>query len=194
MISRSGIGQKRLASTAFGREILIEGDAALIRIKIGAIKDISEDHSPQLGGDLDTNGKEIIHSLLTASYPVFTDASKKLVSKKIDPADIKTKALIALGDTDTTLTAAEVIDSGIFTITPSAPRALTTPTAVNIIAGITNQVGTWFDFTIINLAAFDVTLNSGAGVTLVGNTVANDDSITFKTLITSGTTVTIFKM
>lgn len=193
-VGGSGIGQKHLVATSIGREFLLGDDEAAARAAIGALGDIVEDTTPQLGGDLDTNGKNINHTLLTASYPVFTDASKNLVSKKVEYADIKTKALVALSDADNTLTATQMIDSGILTITPTTARTLTTATAASIIAGITNQqTGTWFDFTLVCLAAFNVTIGAGTGVTLTGKMVANDNSITLKALITSGTTVTIFR-
>lgn len=189
------IRQKIVVASPNGREMVLEGDAASIRLKIGAIGDLIDDTTPQLGGDLDTNSKDIIHSLLTASYPLFSDTNKKLISKKVEYADIKTKEIVALSDADATLTATQMVDDGIFTITPSVDRTLTTATAADIIAEIPNQqMGTWFNFTIVCLAAFDVTLSAGVGVTLTGNVVANNDSITLKALITSGTTVTILRM
>jgi len=45
-----------------------------------ALTDIVDDLTPQLGGDLDANGNDITIDNLTASKPVFTDASKVLVS------------------------------------------------------------------------------------------------------------------
>ena len=54
-------------------------------------------------------------------------------------------------------------------ITPSAARALTTPTAAQIVGGLTApQVGQFWDILLVNKAAFTVTLTAGAGVTLVG--------------------------
>ena len=113
--------------------------------------------------------------------------------------NLKTKAEVALADADATLTAAQMEDSGIFTITPTAARTLTTDTAANLVAGISGvQVGSWFNFTVVDLAAYDVTLAAGAGVTITGNAVANNNSATFKALftnVTAGTeAVTIYRI
>ena len=44
------------------------------------------------------------------------------------------RAVVALADGAATLTNAQIFESGIFTITPTAGRAITTPTAAAIIA------------------------------------------------------------
>ena len=112
----------------------------------------------------------------------------------IAPQNMKTKAKVALSDADATLTAAQLEDSGVFTITPTAARTLTTDTAANLVAGLTGyQVGTSFEFTIVNLAAYDVTLAGGTGVTIVGNAVANNASATFRAIIDSSTAVSIYR-
>jgi len=88
-----------------------------------------------------------------------------------------------------------MIDSGIFTITPTLARALTTDTAANIVAAMAGyQVGTWFDIVIVCLAAFDVTLGAGTGVTIVGNAVVNNASGTWRARIDSATAVTLYRM
>lgn len=113
---------------------------------------------------------------------------------KVVHSKLKTKSNVALSDADATLTASQLVDSGIFTITPTAARTLTTDTAANIIAALPGyQVGTWFDFTIICQAAFDVTLAAGTGVTIVGSAVVNDASATFKARVDSDTAVTIYR-
>lgn len=107
---------------------------------------------------------------------------------------LRLKAVVALADAAATLTAAQLVASGIFTITPGADRILTTDTAANIIAAITTHpTGTAFEFTIINLAAFNITLQAGASVTLAGNMVVNNASATFLALVTSGSAVTIYR-
>lgn len=107
---------------------------------------------------------------------------------------MKIKSVVALADVATTLTATQMIDSGIFTITPTVARALTTDTAVNLVAGMPGyQVGSWFEFTIVNLAAFAVTLTAGVGVTLVGNAVANNASGTWLARIDSTTGITMYR-
>ena len=119
----------------------------------------------------------------------------KLADAGVTPPKIKTKTEVALADAAATLTAAQMIDSGIFTITPTVARALTTDTAANIVAAMAGyQVGTWFDIVIVCLAAFDVTLGAGTGVTIVGNAVVNNASGTWRARIDSATAVTLYRM
>jgi len=120
----------------------------------------------------------------------------KIADAAVTQAQQKVKAVVALSDAAAVLTAAQMIDSGIFTITPSAGRALTTDTGANIIAALAGyQVGTWFDFTIVCLAAFAVTLTAAAtGVTLVGSAVVNNVSGTWRVRIDSATAVTIYRL
>ena len=93
--------------------------------------------------------------------------------------DINLKTNTALSDAAATLTAAQLI-GGEFTITPTVARIQTTDTATAIIAALSGSVdNSNFEFTVINLAAFDVTIALGVGVTLVGNMVVNDGSATF---------------
>lgn len=106
----------------------------------------------------------------------------------------KTKSLIILSNADATLTASQMVNGGIFTIVPSTARILTTATAVNILSEMNNSdAGAWFDFTIVCLSVSDVTLYAGVGVTLIGKMVSNNNSITLKALVTSGTTMKIFR-
>lgn len=109
---------------------------------------------------------------------------------------IDTKSEVALSDADQTLGASDMVNNGILYITPTTTRTLTTDTAVNIIAQIPNyQVGTWFDFTIIDLnVSNDVTLAAGAGVTLVGHMTVRASSGTFRCRIDSASTVTIYAL
>ena len=113
----------------------------------------------------------------------------------ITPPKVKTRTEVALGDADATLTATQLIDSSIFTITPTAARTLTTDTAANLVAGMSGyQVGTWFDFTVVDLAAYDVTLAGGTGVTIKGNATVNNASATFRARFDSATAVTIYRI
>ena len=146
---------------------------------------------------------EITHTkmnlkLETVETADITDANvttAKLVDASVTPPKTKTKAAIALADADATLTAAQMIDSGIFTITPTVARALTTDTAANLVAAMTGyQVGTWFDIIVVNLAAFDVTLVGGVGVTLSGKAVINNVSGTWRVRFDSASAVTIYRM
>lgn len=112
---------------------------------------------------------------------------------------IKTKAEVAEGDADQTLSATQLIDDGIFTITPTAARTLTTDTASNIVAGMSSaQVGSNFIITIVDLAAYDVTLAGGTGVTITGQAIANNCSASFRAILTNVTSgseaVTFYRM
>jgi predicted RecA/RadA family phage recombinase len=115
------------------------------------------------------------------------------------PATAKTRAVVALADAAATLTATQMVDSSIFTITPTAGRNLTTATAAQLVAAVPGaRVGGWFDFTVISLAAFAATLVGGTGVTIVGNAAANNASATFRVRfdnVGSGTeAVTIYRI
>lgn len=108
---------------------------------------------------------------------------------------MKTKTAVALSDAAATLTAAQMIDSGIFTITPTIARALTTATATELVAAMTGyQVGTWFDITIVCLAAFAVTLTAGTGITIVGSAVVNNAAGSWRCRFDSASAVTIYRM
>jgi uncharacterized cupin superfamily protein len=118
----------------------------------------------------------------------------------VSRAPLKAKAEVDLADTDaSTLTAAQLLDSGIFKATPTTARSHTTDTAANIVAALPGaKAGAWFDFAFICTAAFAETIQAGAGVTLVGDMVLNDNSGSFRALITdagSGTeAVTIYRV
>jgi len=119
----------------------------------------------------------------------------KLADAGVTPPKTKTKACIELTDANNTLTAAQMIDSGIFTITPTVARTLTTDTAANLVAAMTGyQVGTWFDIVIVCLAAYNVTLTGGAGVTIVGSEIVNNASGAWRARIDSATAVTLYRI
>jgi len=149
--------------------------------------------------DLVIDGQIATADIADANVTTAKIAAKNVTTAKVADAAItqaqqKVKAVVALADAAATLTATQMIDSGIFTITPTVGRALTTDTAVNIVAGLPGyQVGTWFDFTIVCLAAFAATLTAGAGVTLSGSAAVNNVSATFKCRIDSATAVTIYR-
>jgi len=122
-------------------------------------------------------------------------ATADIADAAVTPPKTKIKSVVALGDAAATLTAAQMIDSGIFTITPTAARALTVDTAANLVAAMPGyQVGTWFDIVIVNLAALDVTLTTNTGITLVGKMVVNNVSGTWRVRFDSATAVTIYRM
>jgi len=119
----------------------------------------------------------------------------KVADAAITQAQVKTKAVVALADAAAILTAAQMIDSGIFTITPTIARILTTDTAANIVAALPDyQIGTWFDIVIACLAAFAVTLAAGVGITIVGGAVVNNSSGAWRARIDSATAVTFYRI
>lgn len=121
----------------------------------------------------------------------------KLNDACITPSKMMIKDIIDLADTTTMLSASDMVSMSIFKATPTANRSHATDTAVNIIAAVYStsgyQIGTWFGFTIVNTSAFNETITAGAGVTLVGNMVCNNNSASFTCLITGLTTVSIFR-
>jgi len=142
----------------------------------------------------DNAGNFKVGIVATADVANLAVTTAKISDAAVTQRKIKTKAVVALADTATILTGAQLIDSGIFTAVPTVARTQTTDTAANIIAAMPGAAtGMWSDFSISVTAAFDETLVSGTGVTLVGKMVLNDRSGTFKILVTSGTTVTIYR-
>ena len=92
------------------------------------------------------------------------------------------------------MTASQMINSSIFTGTPGGEINLTTATATEIYNALsTPEIGSWFEFTVISLAAFNITLIASASVTIVGNNVVNNSSATFVCRIDSDTAVTIYR-
>lgn len=120
-----------------------------------------------------------------------------ILAPKIGQA--KTRSATALSDAAATLTATQLIDKGLFTITPSAGRALTLDTAALLVAGFPGaQVGDYFDFSVICLAAFAATITTAAGLTLVGSMAVTNQSGLFRAVFTnvgSGTeAVTVYRI
>jgi hypothetical protein len=100
----------------------------------------------------------------------------------------------ALSNAAATLTAAQLI-GGEFTITPTVARIQTLDTAANIISALSGSVtGSNFTFTVVNLAAFDVTIATATGVTLVGNMVVNNGSATFRVRRLSSSAVSVTRL
>ena len=96
-----------------------------------------------------------------------------------------------------TLTTAELIE-GIVDGTPTGNRAVTTPTAAEILTalGVQNKVGQTFELTVVNKAAstHKYTLTAGSNVTIVGDAeVAAATSGTFIFRVTSATAVSAFR-
>lgn len=106
-------------------------------------------------------------------------------------------AEVELSDAAATLTAAQLLESKLFTQTPTAARTLTTATAALIVAALTDEVaGTSFEFTIVNKAGAThaITLAGGTDVTIVGSaTVSAATSGTFVGVVQSDSTVKVYR-
>ncbi|MCR4293631.1 MAG: hypothetical protein NUV76_12230 [Candidatus Kuenenia sp.] len=116
----------------------------------------------------------------------------------VTPVKMGTRTVVALADVAATPTIAQLMTSSLFTITPTAARTFTVPTAALTVAGISGAtVGTWFDFTVVNTAVFPVTVTGNTGWTLSGNVGINKGSGTFRAVLTnvgSGTeAVTVYR-
>jgi len=110
---------------------------------------------------------------------------------KSTAGDFNLVSSTALSDAAATLTAAQLI-GGEFTITPTVARIQTLDTAANIISALSGSVdGSNFEFTVVNLAAFDVTVATATGVTLVGNMVVNSGNATFRARRLSASTISV---
>jgi hypothetical protein len=129
---------------------------------------------------------------LGATTPAAVTATTVTATTASGLLDLKTNT--ALADAAATLTAAQ-LRGGEFTITPTAARILTTDTAANIIANLTGSVdNSNYEITIVNLAAFYVTLATGVGVTIVGRAVINNGSATFRVRRLTSTTVEVKRL
>lgn len=104
---------------------------------------------------------------------------------------------VAVADEASTLTAAQLLNSKLFTATPTAARTFTTATAALIVAALTDEVaGTSFEFTIVNKAAAThaITLAGGSDVTVVGAAaVSAATSGTFVGVVQSDSTVKVYR-
>lgn len=142
-----------------------------------------------------TTGKLADAGVTTLKLADVNVTTAKLAAAAVSPPKTKTKSVVALADADAILTAAQMIDNGIFTITPTVARTLTTDTAANLVLAMAGyQVGTWFDIVIVCLAAFAVTLAGGVGVTVVGSAVVNNVSGTWRARFDSATAITLYRI
>ncbi len=134
------------------------------------------------GGQLDSDA--ILNGAIT---------STKIGDAAVIPSKMRVKTVTSLSDADATLTNEQML-GGVLVITPTANRDLTTATGTNICSLLTSyQTGTSFEFTIISLAAFNARLTAGAGVTLIGDEIANNSSATFLAVVTGTNTVSIYR-
>jgi len=144
--------------------------------------------------ELDSNSIAGLALKADLTGAAFTSAVSVAGALSSTAGNVNLKTNTALSDAAATLTAAQLI-GGEFTITPTVARIQTTDTAANIIAALGGSVdGSNFDFTMINLDAFDVTIAAGTGVTIVGNMIVNDGSATFNVRRTSSSTVSVTRL
>jgi hypothetical protein len=130
-----------------------------------------------------------------STYTLVTELNKR-PQYPLYPDDMVEKSLTTLSDANATLTAAQLVTSGIFVITPTAARTLITDSVANILeqSYLSNySAGTAFEFTVINLAAYDVTLAAGTNVTLVGNMKINNSSATFMAVVVSDSAISVYR-
>lgn len=134
------------------------------------------------GGQIDTD--MILDASVTAA---------KLANGAISAAQSRPKAVTGVPDADTALTEGEMLD-GLFVIGATAARNLTTATAVDIIGTLPGyQIGSSYEFTIVNTGAFNAVLVAGAGVSIIGSATVNASSGTFLVTVTAPTTVSIYR-
>lgn len=129
--------------------------------------------------------------------PNTTDGT--ITRKRLEDYITAHEKVVEVAETDAaqTLTAAELLDSKLFTCTPTAARNFTTATAAQIVAAITDEsAGTSFEFTIVNKAAAThaITLAPGTDVSIVGSTtVAAATSGTFVGVVQSDDTIKVYR-
>jgi hypothetical protein len=95
-------------------------------------------------------------------------------------------------------TAAELLVSKLFVGTPTVDTTFTLPTAALVLAALTDEeVGTSFEFTIVNLASayqYTVTTATGWTITNGGNMVVFDGtSATFLAVVTSTSAIQLYR-
>ena len=96
----------------------------------------------------------------------------------------KTYANIA--DGAVVLTVNQFLVESIHSMTTGAPRNLTTPDAIDVVAAMTDpQVGTWGLYTMAELGGNAWTLVAGANFTLVGAAAVNNTGGSFVWVVTN---------
>lgn len=119
---------------------------------------------------------------------------EKLGDACLIPSKAMTREAVTLADADSALSSFNMVYKGIFVSNNTGIHDRTTDTAGNIIGNLYSyQIGTAFDFNIISLAAFTDTIVAGTDVTLVGDMTVSNESAVFTCVVTSPTTVTIYR-
>lgn len=134
------------------------------------------------------------------------DTDGALTRKRIEAWAAKEERVTVVAATDaaTTQSAATLANAAhtVYTMTPTASRALTTPTGAELGAAFTDEgVGSSYRFSVTNLAAstHPIVVTAGAsGVTLVGASatfsVAAASSASFVAVFTAANTVSVYRV
>lgn len=153
-------------------------------------------------GDLVINHPAALQHKITASGItddqdlIFNNSTTKQLRVAVDGMITSLAAnVIDAFDGSITLSGNNLTRDRIIKGTPTANRAITVDTAVNIIAVLPDTtVGQSIEFSYINLGSSTATITTNTGVTLVGDAVvAAGTSGKFMIRISSGTTVDIFR-
>lgn len=189
----TGIGRDALLNVTTGSSNTALGHNTGLGITTGENNTILGANVTGLSSSLNNN--IILANGTGAIKAQHNDAGWTLTGSVVSTAgEFNLKTLTELGDADATLTASQ-LTGGLFTITPTEARTLTTGTAADIIANMAGSVdNSHFEFTIVNLAAFNVTLALGVDVTLVGKVILNDVSGTWRVRRLTSTTVAMYRM
>lgn len=125
--------------------------------------------------------------------------SGTITRKRLEDYITASEKVVEVAETDAaqTMSAAELLESKLFTCTPTAARNFTTATAAQIVAALVDEsTGTSFEFTIVNKAAAThaITVVGGTDVTIVGAAaVSAATSGTFVGVVQSDSTVKVYR-
>lgn len=98
---------------------------------------------------------------------------------------------ISLADANAVLTPAQLFNNTLL-IEPTAARVLTLPTATEILTFLVGyEIGSYFDFTIINDTDFSVTVAGNSGIVQLGRTLSAEGSSSFRVTVDSLTIVSV---
>lgn len=114
-------------------------------------------------------------------------------------SEVKGRRVVSLSDAShIPVDNSTFFSAGILPITPTAPRTIQVPTALDFISEALFEDFSAFDFTIINKATSggpDIGMNANTNVTFTGNVVIKaDTSGTFRAVRLSSSTVDIYRL
>lgn len=167
---------------------------------VGLVRNLAVTESTIVGRgaavDVDALTPGEARAILACDTPIKTE--ELIGVNTVRPNRMSVKGYTALGAGPAFAPTAAQLVGGLLSGTQVAPATLTTPVAADIIAeaGVGAAVGTWFEFTFVNLSAtVQCTISPGDGsVTVVGDAVvAAATSGTFVALVTGAATVSIFR-